>query len=345
MHTGGDQTPHGPGPGLGSRSEPGPPGVNLRHWPLNAISLVFKTISFLNLKLKALNRRHYPNAVIISIDNLSFGGTGKTPLVIETGRQLEQAGITFAIVTRGYRSRLEHPGGKVDISHDYHDVGDEAVLFKSRFPHRDIYVGKNRKRSIETAIRDNNRVILLDDGFQTTGVAKDLTIMLLNPRHPYYYLRNFRFMAKQEDLVLVYQGNNGAEVENGYYFQLDGFFDTGSRPALLDTQTPVLGFSALGDNQRFREDLSSFKLLHFAAFNDHHAYTMEDIEALNRQRLKLGADHLVCTEKDFIKIKTLNLDQIPLIYAKNSIKSMIDPMLLILSKIKSKGLSKSTGID
>lgn len=300
---------------------------------MNAISLVFKTASYLNLKRKALNPRHYPGAVIVSIDNLSFGGTGKTPLVIEIGRQLEQADIRFAIVTRGYRSRLEQSGGKVESHHRFPDVGDEAVIFKSRFPFRDVYVGKNRRHSIEAAVRDKNRVILLDDGFQTTGIVKDLKIMLLNAQHPYYYLRNFRFLAREEDLVLVYDSDGKEGAKNSYHFQLEGFFDSNDRLVALGPDTPVLGFSALGDNRRFREDLSRFKLESFFAFKDHHVFTLEDIEKLDVQRRQQDADYLVCTEKDLIKIKQLNFGQIPLIYAKNSIKFNVDLMHLILTKL------------
>jgi len=164
---------------------------------LNAVSLIFKTLSFFNLKRKARRPREFP-ALIVSIDNLSFGGTGKTTLVTEIGTQLEKRNIKFAVVTRGYKSKYEQTGTRVQPTHDFTDVGDEAEIYKTRFPGRDIYVGKDREKSIENAVADNNKIILLDDGFQTTNIRKDITVMLLNPRHPYYYLRNFKFLTKKK---------------------------------------------------------------------------------------------------------------------------------------------------
>jgi tetraacyldisaccharide-1-P 4'-kinase len=73
----------------------------------------------------------------------------------------------------------------------------------------------------------------------------------------------------------------------------------------------------------------------FKAFNDHHTYSEKDINFLDQRRIELNADYLVCTEKDFIKIKYLNLPnlpQIPLIYAKNSIKFNFDLMSYIIQE-------------
>ncbi|NIM15565.1 MAG: tetraacyldisaccharide 4'-kinase [Candidatus Aminicenantes bacterium] len=330
------------------------------HWPLNAISLVFKTISLINLKIKSLRPKYYPGAFIISIDNLSFGGTGKTTLVAEIGKHLEQNHIKFAIVMRGYKSQFETKGTKVQPHHNVREVGDEAKIFKTRFPQQDIYVGKNRQNSIESAIADGNKVILLDDGFQSTHVHKNLEIMLFNPRHPFYYLRNFTFFMKQEDFILFYKspgkyeykyetnrqpepGAGAGPICGTYDFELEHFYDSeGNAVDIQDSPTAasILGFSALGDNLRFKQDLSRletrFKMVDFKAFNDHHTYSEEDIKFLNQRRIELKADYLVCTEKDFIKIKHLNLpnlQQIPLIYAKNSIKFNFGLMSHIIHEI------------
>jgi tetraacyldisaccharide 4'-kinase len=294
---------------------------------LNTLSFFFKSVSFILLKLKSLNMTHYEEAFIISIDNLSFGGTGKTALTIEIGKHLEQNDIKFAIVTRGYKSHFEKEGTTVETSHTVQDVGDEALLFKTRFPSQNVYVGKNRRKSIEAALHDNNHIILLDDGFQTTGIFKDFKIMLVNPLHPYYYLRNFRFLMKREDVVSYYRTSG----DHSYDFELEDFYDAENRIVdIRGTGSSILGFSALGDNGRFECDLSAFALRGFIPFPDHHAYSEEEINELNRKRIQVKADYLVCTEKDFIKIKRYNLSQIPLIYVGNSIKFNFDFMGQIL---------------
>jgi tetraacyldisaccharide 4'-kinase len=315
---------------------------NWRQWPLNIVSSLFKTLSLINLEIKALGKKYYPEAFIISIDNLSFGGTGKTTLVAEIGERLRRENIPFAIVTRGYKSLNEKKGIEVQSHHSAKEVGDEAKIFKTRFPHRGIYIGQDRRQSIQRAIAAKNRVILLDDGFQTTNVHKNFKIMLYNASQPFYYLRNFKFLAKREDVILCYQSvdasisrweKSGGPTIGTYDFLPGNFYDPRGR--IQDVRQPgvsLLGFSALGDNPRFKRDLAAFDLVGFKAFRDHHAYTAREINDLDQQRIKQNATFLACTEKDFIKIKDLKLDHIPLIYARNSIKWNIDLISQILKR-------------
>ena len=111
----------------------------------------------------------------------------------------------FAIISRGFKSEYENKNVKVKPYHKVKEIGDEAKLLKKKFPEQDIYIGKNRKISIQKAIQDKNKIIILDDGFQTTNIFKDIKIMLFNPEHPYYYLRNFKFLAKNEDFIFFFK--------------------------------------------------------------------------------------------------------------------------------------------
>lgn len=300
---------------------------------LNGVSILFKSISLLNLKRKSLRPAKFP-ALVISVDNLSFGGAGKTTLVTEIGKKLEQKNMGFAVVTRGYKAKLEHRGVKVESHHNVNDVGDEAMLYKhrfrSRFSNQDVYVGKNRRRSIEDAVRDGHKIILLDDGFQSTHILKDIKIMLFNPRHPYYYLRNFKWLMKKEDFIYFYRELPLPQAEEKfspavcgvYDFEILHFRTAGGTTLVLDgiRRAALMGFSALGDNERFKNDLAAFNLVEFVPFNDHHTYTEKEIRSLNARRIEKKAVYLVCTEKDYIKLTGINMDDIPLIYAENSIK-------------------------
>lgn len=311
---------------------------------LNGVSVIFKTLSYINLRRKESRPRKFP-ALIVSIDNLSFGGTGKTTLVTMIGEHLDNENIPFAVVTRGYKSRYEHTGTRVLPEHDFTDVGDEAVIYRTRFPRRDIFVGKDRGRSIEDAVQRNNKIILLDDGFQSTNIHKDISVMLVNPNHPYYYLRNFKFMAKKEDFIFIYRPG-GPPFKNGvppsktdtpcvgaYHFEPSGFCDAAGAPVRTGN-APLFGFSALGDNTRFRNELSSFNLAGFQGFPDHHGFTETELKRLDERREESKAAYLVCTEKDFIKIKNIILAGIPLIYFQNSIKLEIDLLGYILDYAK-----------
>lgn len=308
---------------------------------LNSISILFKIISLLNLKCKSLRPVKFP-ALVISVDNLSFGGTGKTTLVTEIGKNLEQKKLGFAIITRGYKSKCEHMGAKVQPHHQVRDVGDEAMSYKQRFHscflQQDIYVGKNRRRSIESAVRDGHKIILLDDGFQSTHIHKDIKIMLFNPRHRYYYLRNFKWLMKKENFIYFYREFSlpfsRAEKKfrpalcGIYGFEIHHFCTAAGTNLEIDIirRAALMGFSALGDNERFKNDLSDFQLIEFFSFSDHHTYTETEIKTLNARRIEKKADYLVCTEKDYIKLTGINMEDIPLIYVQNGIK--LDPNLM-----------------
>lgn len=326
--------------------------MNVRTYLLNGVSVIFKTLSWINLGLKSLRRRDYPDMLVISIDNLSFGGAGKTPLVMAILEHFQQRGITAAVVTRGYKSKFEDRGTAVEPHHDYRDVGDEAAMIKKRFPRQAVYVGKDRRASIERARADGRRIILLDDGLQSTHIGKDISILLMNPRHPYYFLRNFKFFMKREDYVLHYQPPDGespptaagsgkasptaAPITGTYHFTIDGFRDPSGRAA--DPGGAILlGFSALGDNDRFQRDLSAHNLMHFKGFGDHHSYTQSDLDHLENLRKEKKIDRLVCTEKDFIKLVHINLEEIPLIYSQNSIKFNVNLLDNLLKHAEEKG--------
>jgi tetraacyldisaccharide 4'-kinase len=289
---------------------------------LNLASLLFKSVSLVHLKIKALAPKPFPGLFIISVDNLSFGGTGKTPLVMAIGRALAERALPFAIILRGYRSALESKGALVQATHRLEEVGDEAWLLKKHFPGHDVIIGRDRLRSIAAAAARDNHFVILDDGLQTSQVRKDFSVMLVNPGHPYFYLRHFRFLARGEDLVLRYQQRGDAQealMPWTYDFVVEGFRD-GQDQAVDVGNAAIVAFAALGDNERFERDMGRFRLQAFRGFPDHHAFSAADMRALEKLRREKGAAWIVCSEKDFCKINHLLNAASPFIYARNRIE-------------------------
>jgi len=294
------------------------------------------------LKLKSVGKIKYKDIKIISVDNLAFGGTGKTPMVLEIAGILKEAGLKFSIVTRGYGSLSEKKGVLVKERHRWEEIGDEVKMISNEFSDIDIFTGRNRKRSITESIRRGNKIVILDDGFQSAGIKKDISIMLINPRHKYYYLRNFKFLARCEDIILYYKGTNspgsGYHIrkrgDHGEYsFEFSSFQTADGLPA-DPGNLPIFGFSALGDNERFRSDLSNLNLKGFKGFRDHTKYTPDDLKSLIREMKSAGAEFLICTYKDFIKITDMIKDGFPLIYVRNRVKCDFDLKGYILSIIE-----------
>jgi tetraacyldisaccharide 4'-kinase len=305
---------------------------------LDLLSLPFKTVALAHLHIKQLKAQSFPGHFIISADSLSFGGAGKTPLVLAIGQALEARGARFAIISRGYRSSFEKKGVRVETSHTYEEVGDEPLLLKTRFPEQDVFIGRDRLRSIAAAAARNNRILIMDDGFQSSHIRKDFSILLLHPEHPYFYLRHFRFLSRRADRVLVYAPAAGAgtAARDTYKFAIAGFLDVGGREREIGPG-PVVAFSALGDNERFAADMRCFRLAAFRGFADHHAFVPADLDALEGLRREKGADWLVCTEKDFCKIKRILRPGTPLLFARNEIKLPGDAIGQILKHAAQKG--------
>jgi tetraacyldisaccharide 4'-kinase len=307
---------------------------------LNFISIFFKLSSAAVLWYRSFKPLHYSSTYIVSVDNISFGGTGKTSLVISLGEYLDSRGIKFAVVLRGYRSHYEKSIHCVLEKDKATEVGDEAKLIKQYFPKQDVIIGRDRRQAVDVAIQLGNSMVIFDDGFQTRQIAKDFTIMLVNEKHPFYYLRNFKFYIKKNDAVL-YLNNLGSyrgKKATGLYSFKEVKFFSGSGIEVNIGQSALVGFSALGDNQRFYQDLKKLNLLDFVGFPDHFFYSRQSIELLEKKRKTLHADYLVCTEKDWIKLKELNLTEIPLIYSRNSIKCPCEIYEKIVADATKKGI-------
>ena len=174
--------------------------------------------------------------------------------------------------------------------------------------------------------------------------------MLINPHHPYYYLRHFKCLMRGEDIILRYHPESGSALksnhrlsvqhslpmEASYSFIPEGFYNP-QHQSLEINDASIMGFSALGDNIRFQTDLSAFNLKAFKAYRDHFHFTQKDIKQLDRLRQNSKATYLVCTEKDFIKLAHLDLAGIPLIYIKNRLQLSVDVLSVIYNHAKKQG--------
>ena len=158
----------------------------------------------------------------------------------------------------------------------------------------------------------------------------------MDPDHPFYYLRNFKFMINKETYIysLKKRSSLAKHLNQGIFdFHPDGFYDINNIKITLEN-SPIIGFSALGDNKSFKEALSEFNLLFFQGFKDHFQYTQKDINKLNRIRREKGASFLICAKKDFVKLKELDLLKIPLLYLHPKIVFKPDLASQLINRLK-----------
>lgn len=274
---------------------------------------------------------------VVSIGNVTLGGTGKTPAVELAAQTLAQLGRHVAIVSRGYGRRsagIQVVADTASIRLDAEDAGDEPFLLARRLPGVPVVVGGNRHRAaVEAVGRFAVNAIVLDDGFQHRTLRKDLEIVMARAERPWGNghllpagpLREPLGALRRADLVVavgarreeeatevmtaVAQHAPGVPVLLAEYVPTDCWEVEGMRraaPARL-TGMRLLAFAGIGSPRAFERTLADVgaTVAEVVAFPDHHWYSREEIVALDRRAAGSGAAALVTTEKDWVRLRRL----------------------------------------
>jgi tetraacyldisaccharide 4'-kinase len=266
---------------------------------------------------------------VISVGNLSVGGTGKTPLVAWIAQRLRGDGLVPAVVSRGYGGTAG--AGPLVVSTgegprvNARTCGDEPHLLARSLKGVIVIVGADRIEGARTAAAAGAGAVVLDDGFQHRRLARDLDIVALDARAPFGdgrllplgSLRESPAALRRAQLVVLTRvrenhpatraieavrnaGYSGKIVRAGH--RSTGFTDaTGAK---REAPQRALAFCGIGDPGLFREDLASAGVITagFHAFRDHHPYTITGWDALIAEAKAKGVP-LVTTEKDLSRLE------------------------------------------
>jgi tetraacyldisaccharide 4'-kinase len=292
-------------------------------WPLSLLYGVFVRLRVW-LYAKGLLKQKRLNAPVVSVGNLTVGGTGKTPMVIWIAEKLLAEGKHVAILSRGYRGA--------------NGTSDEIELMKFRLQGRVVFgVGKDRfseGQRLET--QQPIDVFLLDDGFQHLQLARDLDILLMDASRrlagesllPAGRLREpLSAMSRANILVFTRTENMPGTVDaiqklNQFPVfaaatQLVGFRRLGGEISLLSSSDvgagPFFAFCGLGNPDAFFRDLRDWGLAICGqmVFPDHHRYTEEDVLQIQLGAKRAGANAFVTTEKDEQNLGGAGFDHAP----------------------------------
>lgn len=251
-----------------------------------------------------LRARRLPGAVI-SVGNLSAGGSGKTPFVLLLGELLKARGIKFDVLSRGYgrRSRgvrLVDPAGLPQ------EFGDEPLLIARRLQ-VPVIVGEDRyEAGCFAESKFGQQVHLLDDGFQHRALARDFDIVLVTPQDasdrllPSGRLREpLRSLRRADAVVLA----SGASVES---FPVVGKMVWRVRRGIVPQNVPPrpVVFCGIARPQNFVLQLRAANIepVAEAFYRDHHAYCEKDIRELIELKQRSEAGGFVTTEKDAVNL-------------------------------------------
>lgn len=287
-----------------------------------------------------LKRKKRLPARVISVGNITLGGTGKTPAVIEIAEMLIRNGGCPAVVSRGYGRRDESELIVVSDGRNIHagaiDAGDEPLLIAARVPRAVVVVGSDRYRAGLSAIKSFGvDTIILDDGFQHLRLKRDLNIVLIDSVHPFGnrcllpagILREPVSGLRRADAVLI-TGSDGrvdalkSEIRGltkkpiftARHEPLDiTDIKTGEvRPLIALKGTKTFAFSGIARPERFGELLRSLgaDLRGEASYSDHYQYTRQDLADIFLNASDSKAVMIITTEKDAVRLRHLNPDGI-----------------------------------
>jgi tetraacyldisaccharide 4'-kinase len=273
----------------------------MRNGALKPFEIAWQAVARLRRRLHrrgTLASRRLPRPVI-SVGNRSFGGSGKTPFVVALCQRLTKEGWKVCILSRGYGRENEGSIRRV-IGDDAWTFGDEPVLLRRRLPGVDIMVGADRYRSGLAYLDQRDcDLFVLDDGFQHLQLERDVDIVL-EPEET-RLLREGASALEAADFV-VRRGSGEGKVFVAPASVVCG--DNRHAPRYLAGKE-VVAFAGLADNDRFFEALRRLGAVvsDTVAFDDHHRYIPGDTDRLRRLRASRGAELLVTTEKDWVKIQ------------------------------------------
>jgi len=284
------------------------------------------------------------NAFVVSIGNLAVGGTGKTPVTLFLAQQYQARGTRVGIVSRGYRGRYKTPVVVVSDGQSVLEspcmVGDEPVMMAKGLNRCNgptsvpVVVSRDRVLGCQWLIDHFKiKVILLDDGFQHIRLHRDLNILLMDTTQANYALlpkgpmREPISAASRADVVLLTRW----EYSSPSFKMPDQINFTGpilhtffSPAALIDLKKgisqpistlsgmPILALCGIGKPSQFIKMLEQLgaKICETMIFPDHHHYTAADMQKIENKARALGANAIITTEKDAVKIESLPIGSI-----------------------------------
>jgi tetraacyldisaccharide 4'-kinase len=270
------------------------------------------------------------DAKVISVGNLTVGGTGKTPMVEWLGRWVLQRGYPVVVLSRGYgQKETDAAGGPVPGA-----MNDEGLLLQANLDNIHLVLSPDRLRAAKTAlehIEPKPECFIMDDGFQHRRLARDLDLLMIDALNPFGYehvlprglLREPKQNLKRAGLIIITRSD---QIEKG---ELDELRNQIRR---LVPDTPLMtaahklkgilqcsdlspigsgwlkgkriyAFCGLGNPEGFRRELETLggEVITCEEFPDHHWYSDEEIQAIAKRAGEANADLLMTTQKDAVK--------------------------------------------
>lgn len=336
---------------------------------LNPLSHVWETLYRVRRSLYeyGILKKNYFKVPVISVGNLTFGGTGKTPTIIWLVDFCEKLNLKPMILTRGYKGKLEHSSGIIQGGQRFRsnpkEFGDEPLLISRKMKAGAVVVGKRRSENLKKYFHEvEPDVVLLDDGFQHIQLYRSFNIVLFDASlgldryrtAPVGYLREGLTALKDADAIVISRADQVPEEKIESLLELLSQFHRSGIPIAKMKYVPdllldcfdkpvmkvesiqgknIIALTAIASPESFYHLLESYgaNLVDKVSFPDHYFFTQEDINELLFKASQYDAI-IVASEKDIVKIKRVSQD--PKIHYINIRLDFLSGEELLTSSIK-----------
>ena len=313
-------------------------------WPLSILYGAVARLRAWTYRVGIIHQRRL-RGVVISVGNLTVGGTGKTPMVVWLAQRLAASGKKTAVLCRGYRPlpQSSHFADGMKIPEGWND---EAALLRNRLVGKvEIGVGANRFAKGRELESRGVKCFILDDGFQHLQLARDLDIVLLDATSPFDgghllpagRLREPMSALRRAGIIVITRSEHPPATEAiiqrhtsapTFYARTELLsIETYSQPSnATNNQTTgnekYFAFCGIGNPSAFFDDLAKWgiQVTGHGTFRDHHLYTEADLSNLESRALGTDADALLCTEKDIQDLTPLRTNRLPIFFCKIALR-------------------------
>ena len=325
--------------------------LNFLFYPLSLIYYISINIWGLLYKIKVLKTKSLP-CKVISVGNITVGGSGKTPTVQYLSKLLQSKGKKVGIISRGYGRKSKNTiivtDGKIKPK-SWENFGDEPYMLAKNLEGIPIIVGESRyEAGIKMIAKFNPDIIIMDDGFQHISLHRDLDIVLINSKDtkkshrliPLGLLREPLSNLSRADLVIFtktniykpsqYQEkikkkikcpiiNNKIEIDNTLIDK-----NGESHDLKIINSKNIYIFSGLGDQESFKKIMGKTGaiIVGHDKYQDHYIYKKNDLKNIEKNAKEKNASFIITTEKDILKKINYNKNM-KLYYVK--IKMVFEP--------------------
>jgi tetraacyldisaccharide 4'-kinase len=327
-------------------------------WPF---SVPYGAVAHLRARAyrKGILKQQRLDGVVISVGNLTVGGTGKTPMVLWIAERLLGEGKRVGILTRGYRGSVpdraggtDEFGDRVDASGGANSVrivqssSDEVQLLAARLGHRvEIGVGADRYARGRELAKQGVEWLVLDDGFQHMQLARDVDIVLIDATNPFGggrmlpsgRLREPRTALERADIIVITRSERAPAVEAAVRRDSDApiFYARTQLNAIRRISDGQMGgdvsparagslfaFCGIGNPSAFLADLREWgvQVAGHKFFRDHHRFTERDDADILKEAEASGAQGLICTEKDLYNLHGIYFGKLPIYFGAISLR-------------------------